>query len=62
VHAGKWNNDCTTCHTVPSDFAIHTCFSCHEHDQAKAADQHTSVPGYSYQSAECLRCHPDGRD
>ncbi len=62
VHAGKWNNDCTTCHTVPSDFAIHTCFSCHEHDQAKAADQHTSVPGYSYQSAECLRCHPDGRN
>lgn len=61
THAGKWNNDCTICHTVPTDFAVHTCFNCHEHNQSKSADQHQGEPGYSYESAACLRCHPDGR-
>jgi hypothetical protein len=60
-HAGKWNNDCTICHAVPSDFTVHTCFNCHEHNQSKSDDQHKDVADYTYQSAECLRCHPDGR-
>jgi len=61
-HAGTWNNDCTVCHTAPGDFAVYTCFNCHEHDQARADGQHSGVGGYSYQSSECLRCHPDGRN
>ncbi len=59
-HAGTWN-DCTTCHSVPGDFTAFSCFACHEHSQTRADDQHSGVSGYRYESAECLRCHPNGR-
>jgi len=61
-HAGKWNNDCRTCHTVPNDFRVFTCFACHEHSQAIMDDKHSGEPDYRYDSVECLRCHPDGRN
>ena len=57
-HAGKWN-DCGICHTARPDFTVFTCFNCH--GQANTTDQHSSVPGFSYESAACLGCHPDGR-
>jgi len=60
-HAGKWDNDCRTCHAVPNDFTVFTCFACHEHDQPQMDDKHSGEPDYTYDNAECLRCHPDGR-
>jgi hypothetical protein len=32
-HAGEWNA-CADCHEVPNNFAVFTCISCHEHNQA----------------------------
>lgn len=60
AHRGRWDS-CTTCHEVPSDFAVFTCLSCHEHAQAQMDDKHREEPGYVYDSVECLDCHPDGR-
>ena len=40
------------------DFSAHTCISCH--DQATTTTNHASVSGFSYGTASCLNCHPDG--
>lgn len=61
AHAGEWN-DCSVCHYNPSSRKDFTCVSCHEHDQAQMDDKHLGeVPDYLYDSAECYRCHPNGR-
>jgi hypothetical protein len=57
---GRWNA-CTDCHAVPTSFAQFTCFTCHEHAQPSMDQKHTGVPGYRYNSPDCLRCHPQGR-
>jgi hypothetical protein len=60
-HANRWDN-CATCHEVATDKSVFTCFNCHEHSQSRMDDKHLGeVDGYSYDNAECLRCHPDGR-
>jgi hypothetical protein len=59
-HSGHWA-DCASCHTTGS--AAFSCIDCHEHSQTRMDDKHLGkVQGYSYDSNECLRCHPDGRD
>jgi len=60
-HQGKWSG-CETCHTDPDDFSTFTCFSCHQHSQDRMDDKHSDVNGYSYDSAACYSCHPDGRE
>ncbi len=60
-HQGKWNG-CGTCHTDSSDYSNFTCFACHQHDQGRMDDKHSDVSGYSYDSARCYACHPDGSD
>ncbi len=59
-HANEWSG-CTTCHTVPGDFAAFTCFTCHEHNQDDMIKEHDSVPGFKYESPQCLACHPNGQ-
>ena len=58
-HNGKWDA-CTDCHTNPSNYAQFSCITCHEHNQAEMDDKHKEENGYSYNSSECLRCHPTG--
>ncbi len=60
-HQGKWTA-CSDCHTNPSNYAVFECILCHAHsDEANYADKHSGVPGYSYDSQSCYRCHPSGR-
>lgn len=60
-HAGEWS-ECNECHSSPTDYTVYTCLSCHPHsDRPKTDEQHSEEDGYSYDSIECLRCHPDGR-
>jgi hypothetical protein len=59
-HSGEWQS-CATCHEVPSDYGVFTCFNCHEHDQGPMDDKHREESGYVYDSAACLDCHPRGR-
>lgn len=59
-HGNKWES-CSTCHFEPSDRALFTCLSCHQHDQPRMDDKHAGQGGYIYESGECLRCHPNGR-
>lgn len=61
IHAGKWGN-CATCHTVPENFTVFTCFNCHQHDQSKMDPAHSGENGYVYDSNACYSCHPDGRN
>lgn len=58
-HNGRWSS-CSTCHTSPSNYALFTCFSCHEHSQTQMDDTHKSEAGYRYDSPTCLSCHPRG--
>jgi len=61
-HSGEWN-DCDECHTNSSDFTDFSCLGCHPHsDRNKTDDDHSDEPEYFYDSIECLRCHPDGKD
>jgi len=59
-HRNEWNNDCRSCHNVPTNYAAFTCIDCHEHDQTSMNQEHQGVQGYIYASAECFACHPDG--
>lgn len=58
-HQGTWEN-CTECHTNPSDYARFSCIECHEHNEADMNDEHDEVSGYSYDSEACFQCHPNG--
>lgn len=61
AHRGQWG-DCATCHDVPLDRSLFTCFDCHEHNQPEMDDKHLGeVSGYVYSSDACYDCHPNGR-
>jgi hypothetical protein len=59
-HSGKWSG-CDTCHNVPGDYRIFTCFDCHQHSQTRMDQKHGGVSSYSYDSNACYSCHPNGR-
>jgi len=52
---------CQDCHTVPNDFRVFSCLTCHEHRQSEVDSEHKDVSGYVYQSSACFSCHPDGK-
>jgi mRNA-degrading endonuclease YafQ of YafQ-DinJ toxin-antitoxin module len=56
-HEGEWDQ-CSDCHTNPSNYAIFTCLPCHP--QPETDEDHQGIPGYMYESTACLACHPDG--
>lgn len=58
-HAGEWD-DCSTCHIEPGNFQVFSCFGCHEHNRADTDENHQGIPGYVYNSQDCLICHPTG--
>ncbi|MBL0128506.1 MAG: hypothetical protein IPP83_13860 [Flavobacteriales bacterium] len=59
-HDNEWST-CAECHTNPSNYSVFTCVDCHEHNnQNSVNDDHNGVNGYSYNSAACYNCHPDG--
>ncbi len=55
-HAGR---PCSACHTVPSNFALFSCTTCH--GRAETDGHHQGVSGYRYDSQACYACHPNGR-
>ncbi|MCB0748097.1 MAG: hypothetical protein KDC90_11605, partial [Ignavibacteriae bacterium] len=59
-HRQEWNA-CTDCHTNQSDYSIFSCLECHEHNKTKMDDKHKEENGYSYTSAACYDCHPQGK-
>ena len=60
THNNEWNT-CTECHTSPGDYSSFSCIDCHEHDnQNSVNNDHNGVSGYSYSSAACYSCHPNG--
>ncbi len=58
-HNGKWTL-CSDCHTNSSNYSVFSCIDCHTHSQATTNNQHSGVPGYSYNSLACYQCHPTG--
>jgi len=60
THQGSWQ-ECLECHTNPADRKEFTCLECHEHRQTQMDTKHAGIPGYAYQSSDCLTCHPDGQ-
>lgn len=60
THLNKWTT-CSDCHTNPSNRAIFSCVNGGCHPSAQTNGNHAGIPGYAYQSAQCLSCHPDGR-
>lgn len=59
---GEHDAPCATCHTTPGMSEVFTCFGCHEHDPGPTNSHHDEVSGYVYESAQCYRCHPRGRE
>jgi hypothetical protein len=53
---------CGDCHLQPSSFRNFSCTHCHEHSQREMDDEHDRVPGYSWNSAACYQCHPQGQE
>lgn len=60
IATGPHAVDCNSCHGAFDSFAQFTCLSCHAHEQAATGALHARVQGYAYDSASCLRCHPNG--
>jgi hypothetical protein len=61
THRGKWTS-CSDCHYQTGVYTTFSCILCHAHNDAtKTANQHAGVAGYSYTSAACFSCHPDGK-
>jgi hypothetical protein len=60
AHRGRWDN-CSDCHTVPTDFGVFECINCHEHNQTDTDNDHNDVRDYQYVSSACYTCHPQGR-
>ena len=57
-HKNEWNT-CTDCHPNQGNYAVFTCTtSCHP--QSKMDNEHRGEAGYTYTSAACLNCHPNG--
>lgn len=56
-HKGRWTR-CSDCHTVSTNYASFSCFSCHL--QKTMDDKHKGRAGYRYDSALCYQCHPRG--
>jgi DnaJ-class molecular chaperone len=57
-HKGRWST-CADCHTVSTNYAIFSCFSCHR--QTEMDSKHRDRTGYRYDSALCYQCHPQGK-
>jgi len=59
-HKGKWKA-CSDCHVSASNYRAFECIVCHAHnDKTKLDSKHREVAGYTFQSAACYRCHPQG--
>jgi len=58
-HLGTWDA-CTDCHVNPSNYSEFSCIGCHEHNKTDMDNKHSEENGYSYNSSECYRCHPNG--
>lgn len=57
-HRGEWNT-CADCHSNPGNYSVFTCTtSCHP--QSSTNNDHQGVSNYSYNSAACYNCHPQG--
>jgi hypothetical protein len=48
---------CATCH--PTDTKTYTCYGCHAHTEGNVRSQHEGKP--VAELADCIRCHPGGR-
>lgn len=57
---GNHNLSCTTCH-LGGNTSTFTCLNtCHS--KSNTDSHHSDVRNYTYDSAACYTCHPDGRD
>jgi len=57
---GDHNLSCAECHTTGSTSAF-SCIDCHAHTASAMNERHDEVHNYSYSSAACYSCHPDGQ-
>ena len=62
INSGAHRNlACFDCHNNPGNRAQFSCIDCHEHRQSEMNSKHNEVGGYTYNSAACYSCHPNGR-
>jgi len=63
IYSGRHTNiACSVCHTNSSNYAVFSCFGCHQHDKTETDSHHRSISGYVYNSTNCYACHPNGRN
>jgi hypothetical protein len=54
--------ECADCHVPPDALFGVSCIDCHNHAEAPMAREHDGRGGYSWATAACLRCHPEGNE
>lgn len=63
IETGKHSTlGCADCHQDADTHETFTCVSCHPHAPDVAAQRHTFITGFVYESKACLNCHPTGGD
>ncbi len=62
ITSGDHKLACVKCHTDPANFAAFSCISGGCHTAAKTNKKHNGEAGYSYTSAACYKCHPQGKE
>jgi hypothetical protein len=60
THNGRWMT-CADCHVNPTNYAVFSCITCHEHSQGNTDPHHQGVSGYTYSATSCYACHPTGQ-
>ncbi len=60
THAGKWTT-CGDCHVNPTNYAVFSCITCHQHDASVVVPQHSGVRNFVYSATSCYSCHPTGQ-
>lgn len=60
THNGRWMT-CADCHVNPSNYAVFSCITCHEHSQGNTDPKHRDVSGYTYTPTSCYSCHSSGQ-
>ena len=51
---------CNDCHGTFDTFGQFACTDCHAHELADTTSRHSDVADFTYDSASCYRCHPEG--
>lgn len=58
-HGGFGTIACISCHTIPGNFQVYTCYTCHNPEDIRR--KHVFAEMMNTNITDCARCHPTGQ-